>query len=400
VIHEYSVDRDALIDVRILSLSNDSSSQWMNIKPIYTFQTLRDWQVCSSLHYRMLILPFPTTPPPLEKCLLCKEYFSPCHFESCPRILFLRIKRHQALVLLLSHFISSIPGSIVTLNDCAMAKYSPEVEKYRESVSEIFVSIPDYHHPPSPKEIELLGSSRKIPVLSFSIEMFVENCHSPVPKDKLIELGPASLAEERMKERWKEHLLVIPFGVCSSGELGPKALTCINFLCEISRRKKSPLSFAPLVQHLSLIIETSRGIMLNHYLQALSSSETPPSLLPQTVFPLPPPYDSSRSPYSRYKYRKRYFSMLVKLLSSVTLYPSSKPNLLLPLSLIPKPIPEIITTHEKNLLLEYNHAIEQEEGLFSFLSNFSVPAPPPDPFGLVPSAPIEISDPTLEFEIE
>jgi hypothetical protein len=382
----------------MISIANDCSFQWMELQPIYTFQTLRDWQVCSSLHYRLLILPFPTTPPPIEKCPLCDEHFTPFHFECCPAILFLRIKRHQALVLVLSHFISSIPDSKVILNDCAMAKYSPEVEKYKETMREISVSISDYHHPSSPKEIELLGPSRTSHTLSFYIEMFVENSLPFVSKEKLIDSGAAVLAQERMRKEWKDDHLVIPFGISASGEFGPKASKCINFLCEISRKKKAPLLFTPLVQHLSLIIETSRSIMLNHYLQGVSSSKTPATPSLTTSFPLPPPYDSLTSSYARYKYRKRYFSMLVKLLASVTLYPSSKTNLLLPLSLIPKPIPDRISTHDKNQILEYNHALEQEEGLFTFISDFSVPPVPKQPVGSSSSSPIEVSDPTYEIE--
>jgi hypothetical protein len=71
---------------------------------------------------------------------------------------------------------------------------------------------------------------------------------------------------------------------------------------------------------------------------------------------------------------------------------------MLPLKLIPKPIPELISAHDKNQILEYNHAIEQEEGLFPFVSDFSVPEVPQQPVGSSSSSPIEVSDPTYEIE--
>jgi hypothetical protein len=283
----------------------------------------------------------------------------------------------------------------VRVNDCASFKYASEVEKELDARYDISVLIHKMDFHAGNVESSFFGTSRSSPFLSFNLEVFVEPSHPLVPQELLIEYGAPTLYENHQKEKTKEGGNVIHFGICSSGELGQSAIQVLKLLCEICDGKKSPLPIPQIFQHLSLIVEMSRGVLLKHYLQALSSLDkksTPPI---QSLYPLPPPYDPLQSRYTRYKFRKRHFSLLVKLLSTFNLFPPSAENLLLPLPFLLKPFPKIMKAHDKRDISDYNLATEQEEGLFTFLSFFPVPAPVPPEVGSSTSSAIEVDESAL-----
>jgi hypothetical protein len=80
----------------------------------------------------------------------------------------------------------------------------------------------------------------------------------------------------------------------------------------------------------------------------------------------------------------------------MTLYPPDVDPLILPLPFTAKPLSEEMNTHERNQILDHNFALEQEEGLFSFISIFSFPVPPFQVPGSSKLLPIEISDSSMD----
>jgi hypothetical protein len=131
-------------------LSNRLLKEWMSITPLFSWEYMSDWQVACAAQSALGIAPFETFDPPLKLCPLCRNKWHMHHFEECEVTLQIRKHQHQEFVLLLSHFIASIPDSKVFICDRSdmkcRAKSIEDICGTRPEIRVTFSNVRLKHH--------------------------------------------------------------------------------------------------------------------------------------------------------------------------------------------------------------------------------------------------------------
>jgi hypothetical protein len=116
-------------------------------------------------------------------------------------------------------------------------------------IPDISVQINDTSHsPPSLEELRLLGPRRIDGVVRFNIDLMVKEVHAQTTRSVLKGMTVAELAEAEKKKHYSKREVIpedgpmIPFGISSSGELGPCATTLLIILSHLSKNLGRELS--------------------------------------------------------------------------------------------------------------------------------------------------------------
>jgi hypothetical protein len=282
-------------------------------------------------------------------------------------------------VLLLAHFISTIPQTSVTIN----------VQAYKKGTALEYVTTPPYTPEikvtmtqltfPQFEEEKLLFKARKC---DNSLEFFVDPLISSIYSLNTEKIDESTTTGEildahmllKLKSlRESPYKYIIPSAVSTSAEVGIMAGVFLLFLEKIAKLKGFVLPSLEFIEKLSLTLETSRATMLKMYNERLKAMEGVSRVLLSTSYSLPPEFPRDGTKLEKFIFRQRYNSVWTNFLTSFVHIPPSITIVSIPRHFLLQPVPDTLDKVEKDEREFTNHLTNQQSLLCSYSSTFSIP---------------------------
>jgi hypothetical protein len=216
----------------------------------------------------------------------------------------------------LAAFIKTVPGGTVVVEDWERVFHREEGQPPGAAKApDLAVCIIDTTNVPWPEELALGIERKSSYCLNFKIDLTVRDVHATSCRKAILEQGCAMSAEVEKKGKYTVYeedtgFVVIPFGISSSGEVGPQAMLLLDLMCRIAKGNGKTLLKTEFVKKMSLNIETMRCFMIREYetqIQRALSSRPSSVRERNSSLPLKPPGSLSLKDRKRWSQQQNAF---------------------------------------------------------------------------------------------
>lgn len=209
--------------------------------------------------------------PDNQLCPLCGTKMNQYHYENCQVNGPIRSARHNIIKRLLGNFFTKIPFTKIIMEDYTQKDSAAGIAR----IPDLTISIRDpvrkitYLERMSPFNLRANRS-----LIHFSADLIVSNIFATSnahfhKQGKYAEAGEHSKVEAYKYHNKHAPVKVLPFAISSVCEFAPQALSILDFIQEMGRRNNRKMDVTSIIQHISLLLETTRREMERSYLAAL-----------------------------------------------------------------------------------------------------------------------------------
>ena len=271
-----------------------ATSAWMRVTPTLSFEKMTDEEVIHSIHYRLgepdETLEWAQSVPPHERkggsssstsdtdsqesltlCPLCGTRLAPYHYANCQINGPLRSARHNIIKRLLANQFVQLPSTTVKMEDYTQRSSALGITR----VPDLTISIVD-----PDRKLVRFEKAVHVPVrtsasvVQFSLDLIVTDIHATSKAKQHRQNKFADAGEDKKNDTYSSHngkapIKVIPFAMSSIGEYSKQAESVLDLFKDISLHNKKDINIDGLVQHIALLLETTRREMERSYTEAI-----------------------------------------------------------------------------------------------------------------------------------